>query len=104
MSEVFKDDHHKRSDASMINAAIRKRWNISDELRDEVIAEARRMVKDPSIDKRAKSAAMKIVLEADKMNQADEHLNAKHERLDDGKATEVQKITVEYVNKLPEIE
>lgn len=104
MSDIMQDKTYEKKDAAMVGRAIKQRWPIPEDLKAEVIAEARRMLTDQSADRRARAAAMKIVIESDKLNQADEHLAAKNERLDGGKPTEAQKITVEYVNKLPEIE
>lgn len=112
--EVFtegEDIHAIKESAAMAKRAIRERWPVDPAIMRRVIARA-----DALVQKTTKTvattmgpvevdaddgalAAMKVILAANAQNQADDHVEEKNKRLDEGKATEnvtERVITVEF--------
>lgn len=81
------NDARVGQDAAMVRRAIRQRWRIPDEVRETVVSRMARTVAESPIERDA-TAAAKVLVAAEGQNQADEHLDAKNARLDDGKPTE----------------
>lgn len=100
-SDFMEDPTRRGKDLQMARFAVRQGWNVSKAMKDKVLKMAEEVI-DTSVVARDRIAAAKLAIEADKVDQADEHLRDKNERLDGGKSTESQTITVTYVNKLPE--
>lgn len=74
-------------DLAIVRRALRERWPIPVEKRRD-IAERVAKVAAESNDERSIVAAARVLAQMDGLNQADEHLENKNERLDGGKATE----------------
>jgi len=66
----------KTNDVNMIVRAFKQRWPMSPEYREAIVKSLMATAIDPNgTDKRAKIAAAKALLEAEKQNQADENVN-----------------------------
>lgn len=57
-------------DLALARTAIRRRWPVTREMRDTVLATAHRIANDKNASPRDVVAAQKIILEADKINVA----------------------------------
>ena len=115
-TEILGDDDHIRGDARLVGRAIRKGWNIDEDMRkllkERAVATLKKtLVATGQYDDQgnaimsehyADTNALKagaLILQMDGMDQADDHLDDKNKRLDEGKATEnvVERvITVEF--------
>lgn len=81
--------YHWLSDLVRIAFYMAKRWPITAETKALVIEKANQAIHDAALenDSRTMHRYMKILVEAEKQNQADEHLQEEHERIDQGKLT-----------------
>ena len=86
-SGLMASDRLARSDCKMVRSAMARRWPVTPAIRQKVVDRMLGVV-DGTNDQNA-IAASKTILTADAMSQADEHLEQKTERLDEGKATEL---------------
>lgn len=84
-------------DTRLASRAIREGWKVPPEAKAEVVKACHELVK--SRDPRSMLFAAKVLIDADKIDQADEHLAEKHRRLDSGQATEVNEIVVRHERK-----
>jgi hypothetical protein len=73
--------------AKMALRSVRERWPIPAEERVRVVASMTRIA-TASADVRAAATAARVLASMDGLNQADEHLADKNERIDSGKATD----------------
>lgn len=87
-------------DRALLSRAIKRRWPIDDEVCAAAIAQLTRLMN--SEDDRAANGAIRNLLTAMAQNQADEHLERKEQRLDDGQPTEGLTIRVVREDKLPD--
>lgn len=76
-------------DQKLIRRAANGRWPIPDELKQAVVnkvAQALGATSEP----REVASLSKVVVAMEGQNQADDHLNEKNTRIDEGKGTELQ--------------
>jgi len=93
----------RRSATDALNR--RKRWDISDAFKAELVQGLRAALNAAAIDGDYKTVndCVRTAAVLEKMNQDDEHLAEKNARLDDGKPTDGAKLEVVYVNRLPPV-
>lgn len=63
-----------RSDFVLARRAARERWGVPDPLRTEALYQAAKALTDPEASHRDRLAAMKLLLEADRHDQADDRM------------------------------
>lgn len=94
--------HNARSELRMLRRAVRAGWDLPDQVFKELPAFCRSMMNNDTADERARIAAAKVLLDAQKANIDNELALDKIERLDEGSATDNQSVTVRFVNRLNE--
>lgn len=112
---LLADPHHTRADIRLVGRAVRKRWGVPDEARETLPRVMLDIVKRDSVtvltkdgqpvevsNDRERIAAAKVLVQMEQQNQADDHVAAKNERLDEGKPTENVQSTV-YVCEPPRV-
>ncbi len=92
-SDFMEDPTRRGKDLQMARFAVRQGWNVSKAMKDKVLKMAEEVI-DTSVIARDRIAAAKLAIEADKVDQADEHLRDKNERIDGGKATDATTVRV----------
>lgn len=92
-SDFMEDPTRRGKDLQMARFAVRQGWNVSKAMKDKVLKMAEEVI-DTSVIARDRIAAAKLAIEADKVDQADEHLRDKNERIDGGKATDATTVHV----------
>ena len=92
-SDFMEDPTRRGKDLQMARFAVRQGWNVSKAMKDKVLKMAEEVI-DTSVVARDRIAAAKLAIEADKVDQADEHLRDKNERIDSGKATDSSTVRV----------
>jgi hypothetical protein len=84
-------DRFRRSDMLTFLKYMEKRWPIEADTKQRVIAAAMAAMSDPELLRKLKPRDFKnyakILLEAERQNQMDEHLQAEYDRLDAGQLT-----------------
>ena len=81
-------DASVRSDNVLIGMAIKRRWPVSDRMK-EIAMTATEALIESDADGRVVNGAVRNMLSAEAQNQSDDHQTAKDRRLDDGKPTEI---------------
>lgn len=83
---LLSDPKRIRGDRKLLGRAIRAGWNIPEGMRDKAVRVVDSMLDsgDPMLSKEG----VKLLTVMHGQNQADEHLEAKHERLDEGLPTD----------------
>ena len=85
--EAYEGGNPEKLPYQLMKQAVANRWNISEEKRQEMIdlllIDVAQATKSRD---RARSIALLVKMEA--MNQSDQHLTDKNDRLDDGKLTD----------------
>lgn len=69
---LFTDPHRFASDLRMCEHAIRKRYPISDEIKAEMVANARELMNDKSVKDTVRVRAVAVLTAMEKMIQTDE--------------------------------
>ena len=95
--ELDVDDGHDRA---MLRRAIKNRWPVPDELKAKLMGRLNDVL--DAGDPRDITSAGRIIVAAEQQNQADDHLDRKEQRLDDGQPTEGLTIRVVRENRLPD--
>lgn len=90
-----------RSEMRMLRTAVRNGWDIPERAAKALPAFCLSIM-ETSDDDRARIAAAKVLLDAQKANIDNELALDKIERLDEGSATDNQSVTVRFVNRLNE--
>lgn len=99
---VLADPHHTRADCRMVERAVRRGWNIPAETKDIIKARLVGLVEKTSVTVATihgtataeapadvnSIAAARVLVRMDEIDQADEHLALKTERLDTNQPTE----------------
>jgi hypothetical protein len=83
----------KRSDIVLERVAIKRRWHLSDEQRENMANKAYTSFMQAD-DERAISGLGKLLATMEAQNQADEHLADKNNRLDNNKPTAITQVRV----------
>lgn len=83
-------DPSKPSDRALIRLAIKQRWPISEEVREELVRTTAQAMKDAGKKKNARDVAgcARVLVAADAVNLKEEQEDEKNARLDAGRATE----------------
>lgn len=82
------DPHHVRADLNLITRAVRQGWPVTAQAKEQAVEVAQRIMNSGEADERSRVAALKALIEMDKVNQTDHWNEDKNVRLDAGKATE----------------
>ncbi len=82
-------------DRALLRRAIKERWPIPDATRDSLAAKLATVIETG--DHREVVSAARVLIAADALNQADDHLADKNERLDAGKPTENVQAGVAFI-------
>lgn len=83
-------------DLALLRRAIKSRWPIPDAERAKYLDYLHKALTEAT-SPRDVANIVKVLVSADAMNQADEHLDKKNKRMDEGKPTEiVRELRVEF--------
>lgn len=77
-----------RSETRLVGRAIKKRWQISEAKRQEIVDKLCDIVTGPKANNRNRIGAARVLATMEGQNQADDLATDKNERLDAGKLTE----------------
>lgn len=80
--KALSDPHHARGDRALVGRAVKNRWPVNPDRKPAIVQK----IEDEA--EKGDMRAAKILLDMEAQNQADEHMAEKHDRLDNGKATE----------------
>ena len=87
-------------DRAVVRRAIKNRWPVPDSLKAKLMGRLDEVL--DTGDPRDITSAGRIIVAAEQQNQADDHLDRKEQRLDDGQPTEGLTIRVIRENQLPD--
>lgn len=83
-------DMTKPRNRILVAQAIKKRWGISDEVRESIIKSTVEAMESAAAEGNARDVAgcARVLVAAEAQNQADDHLADRNDRLDSGKPTD----------------
>ena len=93
-------DLSKCNDHSMIQAALRKRWEVSDETKQKIMDACLEIINDPDITGRLKLHAGQTLMQMERQNQTDEIEGAKLRKETPG----VNVTLVQYADDCPSVD
>lgn len=95
------DPLHPTTSLKLVTNAVRKGWPVPDEAKAEAVRAARAIIASTDDDPRAVVAAVKALVEMDRINQTDHWNQDRNDRLDAGKPTEIHAAVAVDVPQMP---